>query len=178
VFAPNATTWLNQLNNSVTGFEGGNDVINGQGGNDVLRGLAGRDLLRGEQGADYLLGGRGNDRLEGGDGNDRLRGDFGDDLLLGGAGADRFEFVADRGHDLGADFIADFERGQDDVVLRLAGGFASLDSNGNGLLDDSDAAVAVSGGSTVVTLAAGAYNPVQFTVAGVADLHSADFLFV
>ena len=37
----NTVTFLNDLNNTTTGFDGSDDVINGQGGNDRLNGLSG-----------------------------------------------------------------------------------------------------------------------------------------
>jgi Ca2+-binding RTX toxin-like protein len=81
-------TFLNDLDNTVSGLGNGNDVINGLGGDDTLNGLAGDDTLRGGEGNDRLIGGVGNDHLSGNEGNDRLDGGRGDDLLDGGAGDD------------------------------------------------------------------------------------------
>lgn len=66
----NTVTFLNDLNNTVTGFDGSDDVINGQGGNDVISGQGGNDLLRGGNGNDLLVGGAGSDTLVGGTGAD------------------------------------------------------------------------------------------------------------
>ncbi|MHC5768658.1 MAG: calcium-binding protein [Nostoc sp.] len=81
----NTVTFLNDLNNKITGLENSNDVVNGQGGNDKIDGLSGNDLLRGGAGDDILIGGAGNDSLIGGTGNDSL---VGNNLLSGGYGND------------------------------------------------------------------------------------------
>ncbi|MEH2089918.1 MAG: calcium-binding protein [Nostoc sp.] len=81
----NTVTFLNDLNNNITGLEDSNDVVNGQGGNDKIDGLSGNDLLRGGAGDDTLIGGAGNDSLIGGTGNDSLAGN---NLLSGGDGND------------------------------------------------------------------------------------------
>ncbi|MEH2211128.1 MAG: calcium-binding protein [Nostoc sp.] len=81
----NTVTFLNDLNNNITGLEDSNDVVNGQGGNDKIDGLSGNDLLRGGTGNDTLIGGAGNDTLIGGTGNDSL---VGNNLLSGGYGND------------------------------------------------------------------------------------------
>lgn len=70
VFQHNTVTFLNDLDNTVNGFDNSNDVINAQNGNDTLNGLSGNDLLRGGDGDDILIGGFGKDTLVGGDGND------------------------------------------------------------------------------------------------------------
>lgn len=70
VFKPNTVTFLNDLDNSVEGFDNSRDTINGQNGNDILKGLSGDDLLRGGEGDDTLIGGLGNDTLTGGEGQD------------------------------------------------------------------------------------------------------------
>ncbi len=81
----NTVTFLNDLNNNITGLEDSNDVVNGQGGNDKIDGLSGNDLLRGGAGDDTLIGGTGDDTLIGGTGNDSLAGN---NLLSGGYGND------------------------------------------------------------------------------------------
>lgn len=98
IYNRSTTTFFNDLNNTVSGFDNSNDVINGQGGDDILDGLSGDDLLRG------------------GAGNDTLRGGLGNDLLEGGAGSDTF--VLARGE--GSDTIADFSFSDDKI--QLAGG--------------------------------------------------------
>ncbi|MBD2021044.1 bifunctional metallophosphatase/5'-nucleotidase [Leptolyngbya sp. FACHB-36] len=74
IFARNSVTFLNDLDNTVTGFDDSNDVINGQGGDDYLDGLSGNDLLRGGAGNDTLVGGAGNANA--------LVGDEGSDLFV------------------------------------------------------------------------------------------------
>ncbi|QLE44367.1 calcium-binding protein [Nostoc sp. C052] len=86
VFKKNTVTFLNDLNNNVSGFNDSDDVINGQAGDDIIDGKSGNDLLRGGAGNDSLLGGEGNDTLVGGTGNESLVG--GNDSLVGGAGND------------------------------------------------------------------------------------------
>lgn len=66
IFNRNSVTFLNELDNSVRGFDHSDDVINTQGGDDRSFGLSGNDLLRGGAGYDYLDGGRGSDTLVGG----------------------------------------------------------------------------------------------------------------
>ncbi|MFW9261871.1 beta strand repeat-containing protein [Nostoc sp. CALU 546] len=105
VFKKNTVTFLNNLDNNVSGFDNSNDVINGQGGDDILEGLSGNDILRGGDGNNILNGGDGNDTLNGGDGNNILNGGNGDDFLNfdslstlvtqtvdGGAGNDTLSF--------------------------------------------------------------------------------------
>ncbi|MEH2415069.1 beta strand repeat-containing protein [Nostoc sp.] len=83
VFKKNTVTFLNDLDNNVSGFDNSNDVINGQGGDDIIEGLSGNDILRGGDGNgnDTVNGGDGNDTLDGGDGNNTLNGGNGDDSL-------------------------------------------------------------------------------------------------
>ncbi|MBE9106088.1 hypothetical protein IQ229_14400 [Nostoc cf. edaphicum LEGE 07299] len=83
VFRRNTVTFLNDLDNNVSGFDNSNDVINGQGGDDIIEGLSGNDILR---------GGDGNDTLNGGDGNDTLNDGIGNNTLNGGNGDDSFNF--------------------------------------------------------------------------------------
>ncbi|MFN6466046.1 MAG: beta strand repeat-containing protein [Nostoc sp. DedVER02] len=85
IFNKNTVTFLNDLNNNVSGFDNSDDVINAQGGDDIINGLSGDDLLRGGAGDDTLIGGVGNDTLVGGVGNDSLTGN---DSLVGGTGND------------------------------------------------------------------------------------------
>jgi len=91
----NSVTFLNDMDNTVHGFNGSNDVINGLGGNDTLSGRSGDDILRG------------------GDGDDILDGGLGDDIYTGGAGADIFKINARQG----VDTITDYEVGVDQIVL-------------------------------------------------------------
>ncbi|OYD94704.1 hypothetical protein CDG76_15020 [Nostoc sp. 'Peltigera membranacea cyanobiont' 210A] len=102
IFNRNTVTFLNDLNNNITGFDNSNDVINGQGGNDTINGLSGNDLLRGGTGNDILIGGAGND------------------TLAGGAGADRFLYNTNAAFTLtavGVDAISDFNSSQGDKII-------------------------------------------------------------
>ncbi|OYD86969.1 calcium-binding protein [Nostoc sp. 'Peltigera membranacea cyanobiont' 213] len=111
LFNKNTVTFLNDLDNNITGFDNSNDVINGQGGNDIIDGLSGDDIIRGGAGNDTLIGGAGNDTLIGGAGNNILDGDADDDILnisgsignntlLGGADDDRLSANASTGDNL------------------------------------------------------------------------------
>ncbi|MBN3922019.1 calcium-binding protein [Nostoc sp. NMS4] len=84
LFNKNTVTFLNDLDNNITGLDNSNDVVNGQGGNDKIDGKSGNDLLRGGTGNDTLIGGEGDDSLNGGTGNDLLWGGAGNDTLFGG----------------------------------------------------------------------------------------------
>ncbi|MBD2460633.1 hypothetical protein H6G89_06205 [Oscillatoria sp. FACHB-1407] len=110
VFNTNAVTFLNDLNNTVSGFDNSADVINGQAGDDRLDGRSGNDLLRGNQGNDTLLGRDGEDRLSGGDGNDSLTGGTGRNTLTGGEGSDRFILTRSGGTDTITDFVDGVDR--------------------------------------------------------------------
>jgi Ca2+-binding RTX toxin-like protein len=88
LFNKNTVTFLNDLDNNITGLDNSNDVVNGQGGNDKIDGKSGNDLLRGGMGNDTLIGGEGDDSLLGGEGDDSLLGGTGNDILLGGTGDD------------------------------------------------------------------------------------------
>ncbi|MDX2232703.1 MAG: alkaline phosphatase [Leptolyngbyaceae cyanobacterium bins.349] len=116
VFNRNSVTFLNDLNNDISGFNSSDDVINGQGGNDIIRGLSGNDVLRGGAGNDTLLGGEGSDILSGDAGDDVLNGGASFDTLRGGAGRDTFVLAAGAG----TDTILDFVDGVD--VFGLSGG--------------------------------------------------------
>ena len=188
----------------------GEDVLKGGAGNDKLFAGGDDDLLFGGRGADVLRGGANADRLFGGDGTDYLYGGEGDDLLWGGAGRDGFWAYFDRGGTLmqqetevGHDVVMDFVQGEDFLHPEIHTyngeepgwgfvGFATLDTNGNGVLDNSDAFVAIrqvdAGGisklSTVIDLAGalesqhfsvGAPFSQTFTIHGVTGLNSDDF---
>ncbi|PTV96541.1 parallel beta-helix repeat protein [Rhodobacter aestuarii] len=164
--------------------ENGADMIAGGGGADTLKGADGNDLLQGDDGNDRLEGGDDDDTLEGGDGSDLLRGDNGDDLLdggessdtleggagddtliasagsdtlKGGGGADAFVFTADLA--FSSERLTDFDaRDGDRIVLtgfgELIDSFTDLDTNANGILDNGDALIRVSGGRTYIDLSA------------------------
>ena len=102
IFNKNTVTFLNDLNNNITGFDNSNDVINGQEGNDKINGLSGNDLLRGGAGNDILIGGAGND------------------TLVGGAGSDKFLYntnAAFARSAIGVDAITDFNSSQGDKIV-------------------------------------------------------------
>ncbi|MEH2183176.1 beta strand repeat-containing protein [Nostoc sp.] len=102
LFNRNTVTFLNDLNNNITGFKDSDDVINGQGGDDSIDGKGGNDFLRGGTGNDILIGGAGDDTLVGGAGND---------VLTGGEGIDRFLYntnAAFDSTDVGLDSISGF----------------------------------------------------------------------
>ncbi len=94
----------------------GADRLDGGTGNDLLQGWEGRDHLSGGDGRDHLQGGEGHDTLDGGNHMDTLEGGTGNDLMRGGGGLDTFVFRAGDG----ADTIADFESGTDEVRLDSA----------------------------------------------------------
>lgn len=113
IWNQNSVTFLNDLDNNVSGLENSNDVINGQGGSDVLSGLSGDDLLRGGDGNDTLIGGLGVDTLVGGKGEDTLDGGFGAlNTLTGGANADVFVMRRNQ-----SQFVTDFQVGEDKFFL-------------------------------------------------------------
>ncbi len=155
VFKKNTTTFLNDLDNEVSGYEDSDDVINGQGGNDYLRGRDGKDTLRGGAGKDVLLGGSNNDLLVGDGGSDYLDGGKGNDFLAGGAGIDKFVFNTEAtfSTEAGVDIIEDFNIAVDKVVLDKTTftGLASV--VGNGFSNGSEFAI-VNNDSTAETVAA------------------------
>lgn len=154
-------------NDTVNGADG-NDLILGREGNDFLFGFSGNDTFFGGPGNDFIAGVQNDDLIIGGDGNDYILGDYftpiepeGRDRLIGGSGSD---FLAGGGQsdlfiyvfagqaagtvgepEQGNDVIQDFRSGtpeQAGDVLQVYGiAAASLDSNGDGRLNDSDARV-------------------------------------
>ncbi|MEH1786751.1 MAG: choice-of-anchor D domain-containing protein [Nostoc sp.] len=124
IFNTNSVTFLNDLNNNVTGFDNSNDVINGQGGNDTINGNGGNDLLRGGAGNDLLIGGQGND------------------TLVGGIGADSFIYNTDAAFTsaaVGIDAIADFNHSEGDKIVLDKTTFNSITSIvGTGFSNASD----------------------------------------
>nr|WP_322653615.1 calcium-binding protein [Nostoc sp. CmiVER01]MDZ8122999.1 calcium-binding protein [Nostoc sp. CmiVER01] len=145
IFNKNTVTFLNDLDNNVSGFDNSNDVINGQGGNDRIDGLSGNDLLRGGAGNDTLIGGAGNDTLIGGTGNDSLDGN---NLLSGDDGND---FLSVSGYTSFSypDDVYD-SRSSGKNILNGGAGDDSLSaegSTGNNLLsgDDGNDSLSISG---------------------------------
>jgi arylsulfatase A-like enzyme len=62
----NSVTFLNDLNNTVKGFDNSDDVIHGQAGDDILDGGSGKDILVGGLGRDTFV-------LAAGEGTDTIR---------------------------------------------------------------------------------------------------------
>lgn len=187
------------FNDSVNGDAGAN-LLAGKAGDDGLDG-GGADRLYGGEGDDTLRGAAGRDRLEGGRGEDRLTGGLDDDALRGGAGADIFNFVflegqEDRDADEagGRDVIEDFIVGEDRLVFVVAPtdrspdealeGFADLDSNGNGVLDEGDRYVevedvahrGVTKESTVIDTSPFADKELAVVLHGVKGIDQGDFV--
>ncbi|MCW5316794.1 calcium-binding protein [Nostoc sp. KVJ3] len=119
LFKRNTVTFLNNLDNNITGFDNSNDVINGQGGNDIIDGLSGNDILRGDAGNDTLIGGAGNDTLESG---------AGDNILDGGIGNDSLNASSSEGDNL-------LSGGDGNDTLDIFGGDNSSHSLGNNTLN-------------------------------------------
>ncbi|WP_373529497.1 DUF4347 domain-containing protein [Nostoc sp.] len=142
IFNKNTVTFLNDLNNNVSGFNNSNDVINGQGGNDRIDGKSGNDLLRGGAGNDTLLGGAGNDILVGSTFNDN---DNRADTLTGGSGYDKFVY---QNLNYAGDTITDFNQSEDQLVLTE--GFKNIGYSGSNPILDGYLQFVQSGTSTEV----------------------------
>ena len=145
VFNRNTVTFLNDLNNTVSGFDNSNDVVNGQAGDDRLTGKSGNDILRGGAGNDALLGGAGNDRL------------------MGNTGADEFVFNSGRTfniNDFGVDAIADFTTSDNDKIVLNKRSFTALTSTIGDSLKPVDFAVidATTNGAAATLTAKIIYN--------------------
>ncbi|AUB37147.1 Ca2+-binding protein, RTX toxin-related [Nostoc flagelliforme CCNUN1] len=159
LFNPNTVTFLNDLNNNITGFKDSGDVINGQGGDDIINGISGNDLLRGGTGNDTLIGGAGDDTLVGGAGND---------VLTGGEGVDRFLYNTDapfNSTDVGLDRISGFYSGffaastQSDKIVLDKATFNTITSvAGIGFSNESDFEITSSAGTSTATIV---YDPVS-----------------
>jgi len=113
--------------NAINGTgNGGNNKITGNNANNVLNGSGGNDTLSGLSGNDILIGGSGND------------------VLLGGGGNDSFKYATGAAFSnatLGIDTIADFQTGNDKIVLSKKT-FTALTSNvGFGFSKSSEFAV-------------------------------------
>ncbi|MEH2058963.1 MAG: hypothetical protein V7K97_22965 [Nostoc sp.] len=144
IFNKNTVTFLNDLNNNITGFDNSNDVINGQGGNDLINGLSGNDLLTGGNGNDTLIGGAGND------------------ILVGGAGADSFLYNTNAAFEssaIGEDTISDFNSCQGDKIVLDKTTFSVITSVvGNGFSNKSDFQVTTSAATSTAKIA---YDPLS-----------------
>jgi Ca2+-binding RTX toxin-like protein len=138
LFNKNTVTFLNDLNNNITGFYNSDDVINGQGGNDIIDGKSGNDLLRGGTGNDTLIGG------------------VGDDILVGGAGADTFLYntnAAFATSAVGVDTISDFNSSEGDKIVLDKTTFSAIASAaGNGFSNISDFQITSSAGTSTARI--------------------------
>ncbi len=134
----NTVTFLNDLNNNITGLDNSADVVNGQGGNDKIDGKSGNDLLRGGAGNDTLIGGAGND------------------TLVGGAGADRFLYntnFAFASSAIGVDVIADFKHSQGDKIILDKTTFSTITSTaGTGFSNVGDFKITYSGAASTAKI--------------------------
>lgn len=173
----------------------GADALSGNDDRDFLYGDDGNDNLVGGTGGDYLYGGTGQDELIGADhfdflygedGDDLVSGGLGDDLVSGGAGNDNL--YGGRGRDLfllaGAhlngsqDRIGDFEVAVDVISLQSVrttngtaiAGFADLDTNGDAVLNASDAGVAIVGNALTLSFDGG-----SLAIARVTQLSASNF---
>lgn len=102
------------------GANQGNDTLSGGAGDDVLYGHSGNNLLSGGAGDDRLYSGAQASDLQGGEGADYLELVMragADHRATGGAGADTFAFVQFDARKLGQVVIADFELGQDRLLI-------------------------------------------------------------
>ncbi|MGF1986732.1 MAG: M10 family metallopeptidase C-terminal domain-containing protein, partial [Nostoc sp. ZfuVER08] len=100
-------------------------------------GGTGNDTLIGNTLNNTLIGGDGNDQLQGLGGNDTLLGGNGNDTLTGGIGSDKYLFQSNSvfNTSLGVDLIADFEVGQDQIVLSKTTFNAITNTAGQALTD-------------------------------------------
>ncbi|WP_448275233.1 beta strand repeat-containing protein [Nostoc sp. DSM 114160] len=138
LFNKNTVTFLNDLNNNITGFDNSDDVINGQGGDDIIDGKSGNDYLRG------------------GAGNDTLIGSSGNDTLVGGAGADIFLYNTSTdfyGSDVGVDTISDFNSLEGDKIVLDKTTFSAIASTpGTGFSNKSDFQITSSAGTSTAKI--------------------------
>ena len=144
-------------------LEGGNgdDSLYGGKGNDTLLGNNGEDVLFGDRASDSLIGGEGNDTLYGGKGNDTLFGSLGNDCLIGGLGSDRFLL----GVDTGIDAIADFEDGQDLLILTSGITFSQL-------------AITQSNSATLIRFVPTGEILASLSAISASQINAADFTFI
>ncbi|MBX9256605.1 calcium-binding protein [Desmonostoc muscorum CCALA 125] len=139
VFRKNTVTFLNDLDNNVSGFDNSNDVINGQGGDDIINGLSGNDTLRGGVGNNTLNGGVGDDYLnvDSPSSNNLLNGDDGNDTITA-SGNQYYSSDIEEGYDLRilGNNTLNGGAGNDTLSIRGSTGDNLLDGgNSNDLLD-------------------------------------------
>ena len=123
----------------------GADMIEGTNDGELVDGLAGDDYISGSDGDDFIIGNTGNDTLGGGLGDDTILGGMGDDIIFafdgddvvhagmgddiiygnkgadivfGGEGEDTFIFNMEDLADGAVDVVADFEIGEDKLMIK------------------------------------------------------------
>ena len=165
----------NQLDNVITGGNGGNTLY-GDGGNDTLRG---------GDGADYLDGGTGDDAMYGGAGNDRYSVDSAKDVVVeaADAGYDRVDTTvsyalpanvedlyghSDAGLALTGNDLGNYIDATDgnDTIYGLAGNDNIIGRGGDDTIDGGDGNDAVAGGDGNDTLSGGAGDDIVYGGAG------------
>jgi Ca2+-binding RTX toxin-like protein len=141
-------------------------IDDGYGTGDTLNSI---EALRGsDQYGDRLVGDEAENDIRGRGGDDVLNGGGGDDWLEGGDGTDTFQFDS---FNEGNDSVADFSS---DETLSFA---ASLDTGGDGILDDLNAAIAsVFDDGTNVYVNFNAGGSITFQGAGNGSIDSIDDL--
>jgi Ca2+-binding RTX toxin-like protein len=139
----------NELDNTLRGLGGADDVYGG----------AGRDLLDGGDGDDHMFGGLGDDTLTDSAGQNYLRGEEGDDSIAGGSGFD------DANGNMGNDTIHgnggdDYSVGgkDNDMLFGDAGNDIVWGNLGNDTLDGGDGNDQVRGGQGDDVVNGGAGN--------------------
>ena len=161
-------------------------VVFGQDFNGIVNdsGTDADDIINGSEEDDILIGALGNDTIYGNGGNDVLKGAYDDDILVGGEGFDTL--IGGKGNDtfvfesLGfqQDTIVDFQSGEDVVEMSGFGiTFDDLDTNGDGILDGTDANISTSaffGGSLTIMLDS---FYVMLTFQNVQSLSESDMVF-
>jgi Ca2+-binding RTX toxin-like protein len=130
-------------------------------------------------GIEEIWGTNHNDTFIGGYWNEVFDARLGDDTLTGNDGADTFVF----GHLDGLDEVTDFDPSEGDRIDLSVSvlDWEDLDTNENGVLDDGDDFVTVSGGTTAIDLGAAAgYAAGEnvLTLTGASGLIEDDFIFV
>ena len=167
-------------------FAGGDDTLIGGSGTsfrdlsgfilwDVTNFLVGDANSNGN--ADTIFAGGHDILVSGTMAADFMTGDWGGGSANGIGGNDTFVFASENGQDT----IEDFVRGED--IINLSGttlSFADLDTNSDGVLDDADGHVSISGSDTVIDLGkaeGGVVGLHTVTVEGVTGMDQSDFSF-
>ena len=96
----------------------GDDFLIGGKGSDTLGGGAGADTILGGMGSDIIFAFDGDDVVDAGKGSDIIFGGEGADIMFGGKGEDTFIFELEDFADGSIDTVADFELGEDRMMVR------------------------------------------------------------